>query len=182
MQLVPGPVHDPFFLDTISTCLVSNLGGRKSMILGSILWLGLSLALPAQSPASPAPQQSACAQVLADAATDQAASEICAGDDNVRLANAAPKDSAAKTRQLEAAAGHYRKAATVASKPATKVLALDLLVGSYDAQRLNDPKEMETALREIISLTPDDLAPVYRLAKLQEDQGLIDAAEDTLLE
>jgi TonB family protein len=97
------------------------------------------------------------------------------------LANAAPRDSAEKTRQLEAAAGHYRKAASVASKPATKVLALSLLVGSYDAQHLNDPKQVETALREVISLTPDDLAPVYRLAKLQEDEGFIDAAEQTLL-
>ncbi len=152
------------------------------MILGSILWVGLFLALPAQSPAPPAPQQSACAQVLADAATDGAASEICAGDDNVRLANDAPKDSAEKTRQLEAAAGHYRRAATVASKPTTKVLALNLLVGSYDAQHLNDPKQMETALREIVVLTPDDLAPVFRLAKLQEDEGFIDAAEQTLLD
>jgi TonB family protein len=152
------------------------------MILGSILRVGLFLALPAQSPAPPAPQQSGCARVLADAATDGAASEICAGDDDVRLANAAPKDSPEKTRQLEAAAGHYRRAATVASKPTTKVLALNVLAGSYDAQHLNDPKQMESVLREIISLTPDDLAPVYRLAKVQEDGGLFDAAEDTLLD
>ena len=77
--------------------------------------------------------------------------------------------------------GHYQKAATLASKPATKILALNLLVGSYDAQHLNDPKQMEAVLREVILLMPDDLAPVYRLAKLQEDEGLIDAAEDTLL-
>lgn len=41
---------------------------------------------------------------------------------------------------------------------------------------------METTLREVIALTPDDLAPVYRLATLQEDEGLNDAAEGTLLE
>jgi TonB family protein len=41
---------------------------------------------------------------------------------------------------------------------------------------------MESVLREIISLTPEDLAPVFRLAKLQEDKGFIDAAEDTLLD
>src|SRR5712692_5069549 len=81
------------------------------MMVGSILLVGLSLARPAQSPVSPAPQQSGCAQASADALTDGAAGEICAGDDAVRLANAAPKDSAEKTRQLEAAAGHYRKAA-----------------------------------------------------------------------
>jgi TonB family protein len=152
------------------------------MMVGRILLLGLSLALPAQSPTPPAPQKSGCAQVLADAAIDGAASEICSGDDNVRLATAAPADSAERSRQLEAAAGHYRKAATVASKSTTKLLALNLLVDAYDAQHLNDPKQMETALREVISLTPDDLGPVYRLAKLQEDQGLIDVAETTLLD
>ena len=153
------------------------------MIVGSILLVG-SIAAAAQSPTQStplAPPQSACAQALADAVTDGAAGEICAGDEAARLANAAPKDSTEKTRQLEAAVGHYRKASTLASKPATKVLVLNLVAGSYDAQHLNDPRQMETALREVISLTPDDLAPVYRLAKLQEDQGLGDAAEDTLL-
>ena len=70
----------------------------------------------------------------------------------------------------------------MASKDTTKVLALNSLVNSYDAQHFNDPKQMETALRELISLTPDDLAPVYRLARLQEDEGFVDAAEGTLLD
>lgn len=152
------------------------------MIVESTLLVGLSLGLWAQSPAPPALQQSACSQTLANALTDGAAAEMCAGDEAARLANAAPRDSTEKTRQWQAAAGHYRKAATLASRDATKVLALNLLVGSYDAQHLNEPGQMETALREIVTLTPDDFAPVYRLAKLQEDQGLIDAAEDTLLD
>jgi TonB family protein len=150
-------------------------------MVGSILLLGWSLALPAQTPTPPPPQQSGCAQALAGAGIDGAASEICAGDEAARLASAAPKDSAERTRQFEAAAAHYRRAATLSSKVATKVLALNLLLGSYDAQHLNDPKQMETTLREVISLTPDDLAPVYRLAKVQEDEGFIDAAEETLL-
>jgi hypothetical protein len=57
-----------------------------------------------------------------------------------------------------------------------------VLTGAYDAQHLDDPRQMETVLREIISLTPEDLAPVFRLAKVQEDEGLIDAAEATLLD
>jgi TonB family protein len=152
------------------------------MLVPSILVIGLSVALRAQSPTSPAPQPSGCAQALAGALIDGAANEICAGEEAVKLANAAPRDSSAKTSHLRAAAEHYRKAATVASKPTTKVLALNLLAGSYDAQHLNDPRQMETALREIISLTPDDPAPVYRLARLQEDEGFIDAAEQTLLD
>lgn len=55
--------------------------------------------------------------------------------------------------------------------------ALNLIVGCYDADHLNDAEQIETTLREVIALTPDDLAPVYRLAEAQEDQGLIDAAE-----
>src|SRR5579864_246472 len=101
------------------------------MSFGSILLVGVSLAL-AQTPSTPQPeQQPPCAQVMADAVADGAASEICAGDDAARLANAAQKDSAERTRQLEAAAGHYRRAATDASKPKTKVLALNVLVGLY---------------------------------------------------
>jgi TonB family protein len=61
------------------------------------------------------------------------------------------------------------------------VLALNLLADSYDTQRLDDPRQMETALREMIDLTPNDLTPVYRLGKFQEDHGFIDAAEETLL-
>jgi protein TonB len=107
---------------------------------------------------------------------------MCLGEQAGRLAGAAPKDSAERTRQLEAAADHYRKAAALAQVEATVRAALELLVESYDGQRLNDPKRMEQALRDLIRVAPGDLAPVFRLARLQEDQGLIDAAEDTLLD
>ena len=133
------------------------------MIVGSFL-LVWSLGLPAQasapSPAQAKPQPSRCAQALAGAVADAAAGEVCSGDEAARLANAAAKDGAEKTRQLEAAAEHYRKAALPTSNAPTKFLALNLLVDSYDAQRLNDPKRMEAALREVIQLTPNDLAPV----------------------
>jgi TonB family protein len=97
------------------------------------------------------------------------------------MADAALQGTPERTRQFDVAAGHYRRAASVASKPTTRVLALNLLVNVYDPQHLNDPKHMETALREVIVLVPNDLTPVYRLAKVQEDQGSIDAAEETLL-
>ena len=154
------------------------------MIVGCTLLVG-SIALAAQAPppvAQAKPPQSGCAQALAGAVADAAAGEICSGDEAARLANAGPKGSAEKTRQMEAAAAHYRKAVLLASQVAMKVVALNQLVESYDAQHLNDPKQMETAVREIIRLTPEDLAPVYRLAKLEEDQGLVDAAEGTLLD
>jgi TonB family protein len=146
------------------------------MIVGSILLTGF-VALVAQSPTQAVPQPSPCEQALVDAG----AGEICSGDQAAWLANAAPKASAERARQLEVAAEHYRKALLLTSHVATKVLALNLLADSYDALRLNDPRQMEAALRELIRLTPNDLMPVYRLSKFQEDQGLIDAAEGTLL-
>jgi TonB family protein len=149
-----------------------------SMLLAASVGLGAQTPTPSSKPG----QQSPCAQAIADALTDGAASEICSGDEAARLANAASKDSAEKTRQLSAAAGHYRRAATLAGKVATKLLALNQLATFYDAQHLDDPRQMETTLRELIALTPDDFTPVYRLAKVQEDQGLIDAAEETLLD
>jgi TonB family protein len=150
------------------------------MMIAGIFLVGGSLALGAQSAAPQSP--SACSQAMAATLTDGAAAEICAGEEAARLGTLASKDSPDKTRQWNDAAGHYRKAVALASKDTTKVMALNLLVNSYDAQHLNDPKEMETALRELIALTPDDLQPVYRLATLQEDEGLIDAAEGTLLD
>ena len=133
----------------------------------------------AEQPPSP---QSACAQALTDAVADGAAAELCAAEEAARVATAAPKGSVEKTRQTQAAADHYRRAATLASKKPTKVAALNLLAGSYDGEHLNDPKQMEIVLRELVALTPDDLAPVFRLARLQEGEGLIDAAEATLLD
>ena len=149
-------------------------------MVSRMLVLGVSLALSAQSPGAP---QSGCAQVSAEALTDAAAAEICAGDEAARLANAAPKDSTERTRQWNLAAERYRRAATVASKttPVTRARALNLLVDIHDAQHLNDLETMEATLRDLIALVPNDLAPVYRLARVQEDQGLIDAAEETLL-
>jgi tetratricopeptide (TPR) repeat protein len=82
---------------------------------------------------------------------------------------------------LEAAAEHYRKAVLLTSKISIKLLALNLLAESYAAHALNDPGRAQAALWEIIRLTPDDLAPVYRLSKFLEDQGFFDAAEQTLL-
>jgi TonB family protein len=40
---------------------------------------------------------------------------------------------------------------------------------------------MELTLKELIAFLPNELEPLYRLARLQEDQGLVDAAESTLL-
>jgi len=142
----------------------------------------VSALLAAQSPNQPVDRPataSACSQVSTDALTDVAVGEICAGDDAARAA-VGPFDSTARTRSWRTAADHYRKAATLSSKVTTKVVALNALSNIYDDSHLDDVKQLEATLRELITLKPDDLSPMYRLAKVQESHGLIDAAEDTL--
>ena len=144
-----------------------------------------SVAFAAQTPQPPTtrpPNQPACAQVSADALTDTAVGEICAGDDAARLANTVSADASAKKRAWQSAAEHYRKASTLTTKSTTKLLALNALADLYDARRLDDVNQMQTTLRELIALAPDDFSYLYRLARVQEDHGLTDAAEDTLLQ
>jgi TonB family protein len=82
---------------------------------------------------------------------------------------------------FEAAAAHYRRAATRANNPTEKSRALALQATAYDAQHLNDLPQEEAALRELIATVPTELPPLFRLADVQELQAEIDAAEDTLL-
>jgi hypothetical protein len=69
----------------------------------------------------------------------------------------------------------------LASDADGKQRALDALADLYDMARLNRPDLLEQVLREEIALNPQRLAPQFRLAKVQEEQGSIDTAEDTLL-
>ena len=151
--------------------------------MSSAALLLVSIAFAAQSPIQPVTRPagaSPCAQVSADALTDVAVGEICAGDDAAR-STVAPFDSAARTRSWRVAAEHYRRASTLSSKLTTKVVALNALANIYDSAYLDDVTQLEGALRELIALKPEDMSPMYRLARLQEDRGLVDAAEDTLL-
>jgi len=142
--------------------------------------LGMLLQSSAATPALSA--QAACSQAMAVSVADGANTEICSGAENARMADAAQPGSTERTRQLQAAAGHYRRAATVSSAVQTRLLALNLLADVYDEKHLKDSKQTESVLREIAALTPDDPSPLYRLARLQEDEGFIDLAETTLLD
>jgi len=108
-------------------------------------------------------------------------SELCLGDQQRRLAEAAPKGSAERRRGFEEAAEHYRRAVNRTPSTAEKVQALDRMTVVYDANHLNQLDKIEPVLREMIALVPNELGPIFRLAKLQEDRGFVDAAEETLL-
>jgi TonB family protein len=124
--------------------------------------------------------ESACAQVI-NLEAGIAASEVCLGEEQRRLAEAEAQDPPDRRRRLEAAARHYRRAANATHNSEIRSLALDALATLYGARHLDQLDAMDHVLRELIALKPDDLVPLFRLARLHEDRSLIDAAEDTLL-
>jgi TonB family protein len=143
---------------------------RAIEIAGSLMLL-FQTSLTAQQP-------DACATAAGRA--DTAAAEVCSGADSLRRADAATPIE--RARSLQAAADHFRRAATQARDAEIVSVALDQLAAVYDAKHLDEPSAMEQVLRELIALTPNDLGPVYRLALAQEERGLIEAAESTLLD
>ena len=116
------------------------------MIL-AIVFVFWSSGLAERSPARPVPRSSACVGALAGASK-----EFCLGDEQVRLADAAPKGSAQRSRRLQTAAAHYRKAASRTSNFELAERALDTLVTLYDPEHLNESDRMELVWQELIAL------------------------------
>ena len=107
------------------------------------------------------------------------AADICLADREVAQGEAA--QGADRIRHLETARELYREAALAANDPGTKIKALDAATRTLDVKHLNDPAALELILRELIGLAPNDLQFIFRLAAVQEEQGELQAAEDTLL-
>lgn len=82
---------------------------------------------------------------------------------------------------LTKAVEYYRTASQVAPDPKTRTLALQYLVAAYGADKLNDPGQAEPLVLEMIRLEPTELANYYVLAKMYEDAGMYDKAEETLV-
>jgi len=93
------------------------------------------------------------------------------------------KGDAENDALLTKAVDNYKKAAeTLASSndPQDKTLArrsMEFLVSTYGAEKLNDPGQAEPVLQRMIQSDPGDPANYFQLAKLYEDAGVYDAAE-----
>jgi TonB family protein len=120
---------------------------------------------------------SSCAQ----AGASTARAELCLGEEQFEAAQAVPVESGRRARQLEIAADHFRRAVVLSPETGLTILALERLTQVYDPQHLAQPRQVENALRDLIVQQPNDLHSAFRLAKLLEDEGLTDAAEETLL-
>jgi tetratricopeptide (TPR) repeat protein len=97
------------------------------------------------------------------------------------------KGDAANDALLQKAVDNYQKAAeklSASDDPQNKKLgklSLEYLVAAYGSDKMNDPAKAEPVLQKMIQQEPGDTALYAQLAKLYEDAGAYDAAENTLL-
>ena len=145
-----------------------------TLIVAGLVSMSAQAAVP---PAPPQPQF--CA---AGSATDASTTELCAGMDEALAANALPTTDRARVQRFESAAAHLRRAPSSTGNARVAAAALEQLADVYDPKRLNEPERLEEVLRELIARAPDDLKPMYLLSRTQEDRGLIELAEATLLD
>lgn len=88
---------------------------------------------------------------------------------------------------LEKAVQNYQTAAEKLAAAPTKAekdlgkLSLKYLVASYGADKLNDPARAEPVVQRMIQLEPGEPENYFALAKIYEDAGAYENAEDILL-
>ncbi len=145
------------------------------MILGALALSAVLEMVSQQSPASAAERPCLTAQ-------DPAVEQMCLGDAAFGRADRATVATAQRSDELNSAAERYKSAVRLATTSVTKIDALKRLVIAYDNRHLHAFAQLESALQEWIRLAPNDLSPLYRLAQAQEEDGLVEVAEQTLLD
>ncbi len=142
----------------------------------------LSLAQSAAPQADPtAAQKTPDCQRLLLTAGGPGVTQLCQAQDAMQRAEAAVANPGERRKQLASAAAEFERAAGSLRDVDLKIYAVETLVRLFDDTHLNEPREVEQALRSLISLMPGNSSPLRRIATLQEAQGQIDAAENTLL-
>jgi tetratricopeptide (TPR) repeat protein len=82
---------------------------------------------------------------------------------------------------LQEAIQNYKIAAERETDPKMKKLALEYLVAAYGPDKLNDPSQSEPIVKQMIAMEPNEPTNYFALAKIYEDSGLYDEAEQTLI-
>ena len=75
----------------------------------------------------------------------------------------------------------YQRAFALPADEVVKTMIVERLLVIFDVELLNDSSEMTNAFRELITLKPTEVDPLFRYAQYQEQQGAIEGAEETLL-
>jgi TonB family protein len=116
-----------------------------------------------------------------NAPRNSAIAALCSGEELLRQSAAVTPPTLETYALMRRAVVPFRQAANAAHDTPTKKRALERLETLFDEQHLHLPGDADSVLRELIAVSPGDLAPMFRLARLQEQQELFDLAESTLL-
>jgi tetratricopeptide (TPR) repeat protein len=82
---------------------------------------------------------------------------------------------------LHKAVEFYQQAAEREEEPLLRKRALEFLVAAYGPDKLNDPEKAEPIVQRIIKMEPNEPTNYFVLAKLYEDAGRYDEAEQALM-
>ncbi|MEW5984001.1 MAG: tetratricopeptide repeat protein [Acidobacteriota bacterium] len=83
---------------------------------------------------------------------------------------------------LTKAIENYGKAADKEQDPKLRRLALEYLVAAYGPDKMNDPTQAEPIVQRMIELDPQEPSNYFALAKIYEDMGEYEKAEQVLLD
>ena len=82
---------------------------------------------------------------------------------------------------IQKAIENYRKAAEQDQNPEMKRLAMQYLVAAYGPDKLDDPAQAEPIVQQMIQMDPGEPGNYFALAKIYEDAGRYEEAEQALL-
>lgn len=93
----------------------------------------------------------------------------------------ARKGEAENDAYMQKAIEYYRKAAEQDKNPQMKKLAMQYLVAAYGPDKLDDPTQAEPIVQQMIQIDPSDVGNYFALARIYEDAGRYEEAEQQLL-
>ena len=85
-------------------------------------------------------------------------------------------------RLLENAIDNYISSVDMQTNPAMRTLSMQYLVAAFGPDKANDPASSEPVLQQMIQTDPANPDNYFALAKLYEDSGLYDEAEQVFLQ
>jgi tetratricopeptide (TPR) repeat protein len=117
--------------------------------------------------------------IAADAAQTEAYFYLGNSYDN--LYRPTRRGEAANDALINNAVSNYKKSVELEQRPELRKLALQYLANAYGADKLNDPAQSEPVVQQLIDMDPTDPVNYFALARIYEDSGDYERAEETLV-
>lgn len=91
------------------------------------------------------------------------------------------KGEAVNDEYLTKAIEYYKLAGEKETDPTLRKRSFEFLVAAYGPDKLNDPSQQEPIVNHMIEIDPQDVTNYFALAKIREDSGDYEKAEEVLL-